>query len=143
ALVASGVISRGANPVPPVVRMRLSCFSSLHSRSVPSISSRSSGIIAPALMTASGSCVTIARIFSPLVSCRAPFAPLSLMVRTPIVIIRECRPPDPGLSSCCELPHKGANLSTRTEKPDSILIGQLFHFDLALHLLGQFTRDVQ
>src|SRR5712692_10861320 len=136
ALVASGVTSRGASPVPPVVRIRFTWCSSLHSRSIPSINSRSSGIIAPALMMVWGICVTIARIVSPLVSWRAPAAPLSLMVNTPTVIILFLFPGR-------QFAHNGSNLAARAEEPDRILVGQVFYLHLALHLTREFARDDQ
>src|SRR2546421_1545780 len=134
AFVASGVTSRGAKPVPPVVRMRLRCCSSLHSHKVDSMRGRSSGMIAPALMTAPGSCVIIARMFSPLVSWRAPFAPLSLMVSTPMVII---------LLPGCQFAHYGSDLAACSKEPYGVFVGHVLYLYLALHLRCQFARDVE
>src|SRR6266487_3389343 len=159
AFVASGVTSRGARPVPPVVRIRLTFFSSLHSRNVASISSRSSGIIAPAMITASGSSITILRIRSPLLSSRIPLAPLSLIVNTPIVIItlypyseRPRKPQGEGRTPCCllsrgvsgsQFAHNRPNLATRTIEPHSIRMRQFLNIHLTLHHRSKLTCNIQ
>src|SRR5260370_9480253 len=85
-------------------------------------------------MMAWGICVTSARIVSPLVSWRAPTAPLSLMVNTPTVIMLFLFPGR-------QFAHNGSNLAARAEEPDGILVGQVFYFHLSLHLARQFARD--
>lgn len=83
--VASGVTSRGANPVPPVVNIKLSSFSSHQSIRVSLISSISSGTILYADIVPpnkEGSCTRSLR-FIPLRSSARFLKQLSLTVRTP------------------------------------------------------------
>src|SRR5260370_3922297 len=87
-------------------------------------------------MMAWGICVTSARIVSPLVSWRAPTAPLSLMVNTPTVIMLFLFPGR-------QFAHNGSNLAARAEEPDGILVEQVFYFHLALHLARKLARDEQ
>src|SRR5579883_2073745 len=142
ARVASGVTSRGARPVPPVVRIKLRRCSSHHARSVDSICERSSGTIAAVRTSASGRFLTRARIVSPLVSWRNPRAPPSLIVSTPMVIIllhpRVQRELVRGQRA-----HQRAYLATRTKDPHGILVPQILDLDLAAHLAGQLARNVE
>ena len=81
---ASGVLSRGERPVPPVVRMRLIPLSA-HSRTAPQISSGSSGTIF--LSSVTQPCAKARRSSSgPAVSTRSPRLPLSLTVSTAVLI---------------------------------------------------------
>jgi chaperonin GroEL len=86
ARVASGVLSRGLKPVPPVVRIKsilsLSDILTISSLRV----SRSSG--RTSYLTTSPNSLTISRIAGPLLSTRSPREPLSLTVIMPILYIK-------------------------------------------------------
>ena len=83
AWVASGVMSRGASPVPPVVRIRSRRSSSAHAAKVDEICPRSSGTtlywatLAPGIRSS-----TKLWIVGPPTSARSPRALRSLQVKT-------------------------------------------------------------
>ena len=81
AFVASGVMSRGANPVPPVVSTNATFSSSAHFVSSSFIISISSGTI-EVYTTSIPFSFSIPQSAGPLVSTLSPFEPLSLTVIT-------------------------------------------------------------
>ena len=81
AFVASGVMSRGANPVPPVVSTNATFSSSAHFMSSSFIISISSGTI-EVYTTSIPFSFSIPQSAGPLVSTLSPFEPLSLTVIT-------------------------------------------------------------
>ena len=85
-IVASGVISLGEKPVPPVVSTRLHFMSSLNLTSSSAICFLSSGMILYET-TSYSSLGSICLILGPLLSSRRPAAPLSLIVIIPTVYI--------------------------------------------------------
>ncbi|MBA7688299.1 hypothetical protein ES703_96778 [subsurface metagenome] len=84
--VASGVVSRGPSPVPPVVRIRSIPPSSAHSASLPAITAASSGTTSY-LTTWLSSEDRLSLIALPLSSRRCPRQPLSLIVSMPMLSI--------------------------------------------------------
>ena len=82
--VASGVMSRGEKPVPPVVRMSCTCSSSAAWRIAAWICSFSSGTSARCT-TSHSFCARSVQSIGPLVSTRSPREHLSLTVMTAAV----------------------------------------------------------